>query len=144
MNDPNDRGGETKFGISKKEFPEVDIPNLTVEKAEDIYYAKYYEKIDGNALNVVSPRLMENVFDFGVNSGPKRAVSKLQEVLGLKGPSVNGAMNPETMTAIRDYKEKWGEEDLVESYKAARMRYLKKLEDWKFYGNGWTKRVTGL
>ncbi len=37
VNDPNDPGGETKYGISKRAYPELDIANLTLEQAKGIY-----------------------------------------------------------------------------------------------------------
>jgi lysozyme family protein len=36
-NDPHDPGGMTKFGISHKAFPDLDIANLTLEQAKEIY-----------------------------------------------------------------------------------------------------------
>jgi len=32
-NDPKDRGGETKYGISKRAYPYLDIPSLTLDNA---------------------------------------------------------------------------------------------------------------
>ena len=32
VNDPDDRGGETKYGISKLSYPSLDIKNLTIER----------------------------------------------------------------------------------------------------------------
>lgn len=42
VNDPNDPGGETKYGISKKSYGHLDIKNLTVEQAKAIYYEDYW------------------------------------------------------------------------------------------------------
>ena len=42
VNDPDDPGGETKFGIAKKFNPDVDIKNLTKEGAKEIYRQKYW------------------------------------------------------------------------------------------------------
>jgi len=41
-NDPNDPGGETKYGISKRYNPDVDVKNLTLEGAKQIYLEKYW------------------------------------------------------------------------------------------------------
>jgi hypothetical protein len=41
-NDPVDAGGETKWGISKRANPTVDIKNLTLEAAMEIYKQKYW------------------------------------------------------------------------------------------------------
>ena len=35
-NDPNDPGGETKWGISKRAYPNLDIKNLTRDGAKTI------------------------------------------------------------------------------------------------------------
>ena len=42
-NHTNDRGGTTKFGISKKSYPNLDISNLTLEQAKDIYKRDYWQ-----------------------------------------------------------------------------------------------------
>jgi len=42
VNDPKDPGGETNFGISKKQFPDVDIKTLTKEQAVEIYKRVYW------------------------------------------------------------------------------------------------------
>ena len=44
VNDPADPGGETKFGISKRAYPDVDIKSLTRQEAEMIYRRVYWEK----------------------------------------------------------------------------------------------------
>lgn len=41
-NDPQDPGGETKYGIAKRSHPDVDIKNLTLEGAMDLYYKEYW------------------------------------------------------------------------------------------------------
>ena len=35
--DPNDAGGATKYGISQRAYPNVDIRNLTEQQAREIY-----------------------------------------------------------------------------------------------------------
>ena len=40
---PNDPGGETNYGISKQEYPDLDIKNLTVANAMDIYQRDYWD-----------------------------------------------------------------------------------------------------
>ena len=44
VDDPDDNGGETNFGISKRAYPRVDIKNLTRKQAIKIYYQDYWIK----------------------------------------------------------------------------------------------------
>ena len=73
-NDPNDPGGETKYGISKRSYPELDISKLTLKQAKEIYYQNYWLKIGCDELpypfNIV-------VFDTAVNMGRRRAMEFL-------------------------------------------------------------------
>ncbi|ETZ07377.1 hypothetical protein P618_200441 [Holospora obtusa F1] len=41
--DPDDDGGETKFGISKRSYPHVDVDALTVEQAKNIYKRDFWD-----------------------------------------------------------------------------------------------------
>jgi lysozyme family protein len=36
VNNPNDPGGETKYGISRRQYPGEDIANMTLERAKTI------------------------------------------------------------------------------------------------------------
>lgn len=68
VNNPNDPGGETKYGISKKAYPSLDIKNLSLEDALALYYRDYWylSKLIDFPLNLC-------VFDCAVNQGTKRA-----------------------------------------------------------------------
>jgi len=73
-NDLNDPGGETKYGISKRSYPELDISKLTLKQAKEIYYQNYWLKCGCDSLpypfNIV-------VFDTAVNMGRRRAMNFL-------------------------------------------------------------------
>jgi Glycosyl hydrolase 108 len=78
-NDPVDRGGETKYGISKRSYPDLDIKNLTKEQAIAIYYKDFWlplnpDKYDESTLIVL--------FDTAVNHGLGRAKSWIKTVDG--------------------------------------------------------------
>jgi len=38
-----DPGGETKWGISRRSYPDLDIEHLTLDRAREIYFADYWE-----------------------------------------------------------------------------------------------------
>ncbi len=69
-NIPGDLGGETKWGISKKAHPNVDIKNLTLEGAMEIYYNEYWKTTVAPALEYPFCTV---VFDTAVLCGTGRA-----------------------------------------------------------------------
>lgn len=82
VNDPEDRGGETKYGISKAANPDVDIPSLTVPKAASLYRERYWNAIEADKL---PPHMREIAFDAAVNQG----VSWTKEALKQAGGDVH-------------------------------------------------------
>ena len=72
-----DPGGGTKFGISKKSYPNLDIENLTEEQAADIYYRDYW--IPMCCDNYAAPLALA-IFDTAVNQGTGMAKQILQEL----------------------------------------------------------------
>jgi lysozyme family protein len=70
-NDPADPGGETKFGISKRAYPQVDIANLTLEQAKAIYLRDYWHLCKCDELPADMALL---VFDAAVNQGVSAAL----------------------------------------------------------------------
>lgn len=72
VNHPNDPGGETKYGISKRSYPDVDIKSLTVQEAKIIYKRDYWDEMD---LDEVEFPLDICMFDTGVLCGRSRAYS---------------------------------------------------------------------
>ena len=76
VKNPADPGGETNYGISKRAYPQLDIKNLTVKQAKQIYRRDYW-KYDG----IRGQRLATKVFDLAVNMGPARAHRLLQRAL---------------------------------------------------------------
>lgn len=68
INDKFDPGGETKYGISHRAYPKLDIKQLTLATALGLYYTDYWYVASGEAfpLNVC-------VLDCAVNQGTKLA-----------------------------------------------------------------------
>jgi len=81
-NDPDDPGGVTKYGISKKSHPNVDVENLTVDGAREIYRREYWIPA---GCEQAAPKLAVVVFDSAVNCGVSRAVHWLTEDSTVEG-----------------------------------------------------------
>ena len=80
VNNPKDPGGETKFGISKRSYPWIDIPTLNVDYAKLIYYRDFW--LYGGWDTYEWPKCAV-LFDIGVLSGNAHAIS-LEELEPLK------------------------------------------------------------
>lgn len=88
-----DAGGETKYGISKRQFPHLDIKNITKAEARAIYVRDYYltPHIDQLPLEV-----QELVLDWYVTSGSV-AIKTLQRLTNCK---IDGKIGIETINTI--------------------------------------------
>jgi lysozyme family protein len=62
--DPADPGGATKYGISQRAYPGLDIANLTLSAAQDIYREDYWPSAAG-----LPWEMALCVFDCAVNQG---------------------------------------------------------------------------
>lgn len=66
VNDPDDRGGATKFGISQRSYPNLDISKLTEDDARAIYREDYWNALGADQL---PEDVRESAFDAAVNQG---------------------------------------------------------------------------
>lgn len=80
--DKDDKGGETKFGISKRSYPDLDIKNLSLEEAREIYLTDFWNTERGN-LEMLPESVAIEVFDTGVNMGIEMGRKILQRSLNL-------------------------------------------------------------
>lgn len=78
-NDPDDSGGLTRYGISQKAYPDLDIKSLTLEAAKEIYRRDYWDKCGCDRMN--DQRHAEIIFDIAVNMGVVAAKELLMETL---------------------------------------------------------------
>lgn len=91
--DPTDSGGLTRYGISQKAYPELDISMLTEKQAREIYKRDYWDMVKGDKLEV--QEIAAAIFDFAVNAGPARAIKLAQKAIGTKD---DGVIGPLTIT----------------------------------------------
>ena len=136
VNDPDDPGGETNFGIAKRSHPDVDIANLTKEGAKEIYKEHYWDR---NKVESLSEDLRHIYFDMCVNQGRGRAVKILQKAANAKGANlvVDGGMGPKTIAAMKGVE--------LQRVRAYRVKYYadlvtRKPDLEKFYF-GWFRRA---
>ena len=134
VNDPKDPGGETKYGISKRAYPSVDIKALTLADAIAIYKRDYWDKVQGDTLPAGVDMIL---LDAAINSGSNKSIKLVQRALGIKD---DGSLGPVTLSAIL----KADPTKLINDSIEQRLAFLKSLPTWGRYGKGWTTRLHTL
>lgn len=130
VNDPRDPGGETKYGISKRSYPNVDIKNLTIEQAKSIYKKDFWDKLRCDELSFEVAVIL---FDMGVNSGISRAVRILQKTVG---STQDGIIGPQTIKMAN----KSDPVIVSEKYTTERILFYSGLNTFSVYKGGWVRR----
>ena len=96
VNDPDDPGGETNYGISKRSYPDVDIAALTEAHAIAIYRRDYW---DAGRCEELPPTVAAFLFDALVQHRPGAAKKLLQHALNVEA---DGIIGPATIRAAHE------------------------------------------
>jgi lysozyme family protein len=136
---PKDPGGATMKGVTigtystwlGRQATKEELRNIPEDHLHQIYKAWYWDKVKGDEL----PRGVDLcLFDYAVNSGPKRAVVATQDTLRV---NPDGALGPKTLWAI----QKADAATLVGEVCQRRLAFLQSLPIWNTFGAGWGRRV---
>ncbi len=131
VNNPNDPGGETKWGISKRTYPHLNIAALTRQDAMKIYYTDFWLVIQGDSM----PEAWAfQCMDFAINSGIQTAIRYLQRAVGVADDGHVGSI---TLSALG----KMDVNDFILRYNAERLDYMTKLSNWPNASRGWVRRI---
>lgn len=130
-----DSGGLTKYGISQKAYPDLDIKNLEYEDACSIFFKDYWNTSKADQLP--SP-LNIYVVDMAYNAGPRTAIKLLQKALG--NVAVDGRWGPRTQAAVSRYDVN----ELCVLFNSERVRSYVGMRNYDKYGAGWINRVFRL
>lgn len=90
--------GQTRWGISQREFSAGKIADLTRGEAESIYRRDYWNKVKGDLL---PPALALLMLCAAVSITPRQAALIMQRVLRV---SDDGTIGPETLIAAQGYR----------------------------------------
>lgn len=93
VNDPADPGGLTNRGITKRDYPHLDIVNLTEAETIEIYRRDYWRPVYDE---MTDKDAACKVFDMAVNMGHSRAHKLLQRAVGALD---DGVFGPATLAA---------------------------------------------
>jgi lysozyme family protein len=130
VNNPRDPGGETKWGISKREYPDLDIASLTRDDAKAIYKRDFWDKCGAFLHDAV----MFQVFDAAVNHGIGNAIRMLQRAVDTAD---DGYFGPYSQSALANMAEA----KVLMRFLAQRLRFMRKLSRWADFGRGWADRI---
>jgi lysozyme family protein len=115
VNNPNDLGGPTNFGITQATARENgytgDMRNLTRQMALDIYKKGWWDRMRLDRILAWNPLLADRMFDFGINAGRANCIKSLQRILNVLNRqgklyadiSADGGIGPATMTALEGF-----------------------------------------
>ena len=116
VNHPNDPGGETQFGISKRAYPHLEIKSLNRAAAIAIYKHDYWDRMKCDEL---PPLMRLIVFDCAVNQGPGAAATMLEQAL----------MAPEKT---------------FQTFADLRLTRYCRNKNFETFGHGWTRRLLNI
>ena len=131
-NDPQNPRGETKYGISKKTYPNLDMVFLSKTKANELYYNDYWLQC---WCHKMPKKIALVVFDSAVIHGKKRAIKILQKVCKVK---IDGQMGPKTLAASQN-KSKIRKR--IRKILICRSIIYATNKKMKHYYYGWTNRL---
>ncbi len=103
VDDPDDRGGPTKFGVTLRTLEKFrgvpqtaeDVRDITRSEALEIYRRKYLTE---PGIDLLPEGWQEPVLDMAVHSGPVTAIRTLQRTVGT---APDGIIGPETIEAAK-------------------------------------------
>lgn len=96
---PADRGGLTKYGISQRANPDLDIAAITEAEARARYRQQYWHPLFDRITDQVKAN---KVFDLCVNLGPTGGITLLQRALKAENGTVDvdGHFGAQTLMAV--------------------------------------------
>ncbi len=130
VNDAQDPGGETRWGISKRSYPTTNIKDLTREDAKAIYERDFW----GPVCSQLKWSIGFQVFDAAVNHGQGNAIRFLQRAVGVAD---DGHWGSQSLIAYMGSDEN----DVLMRFLAARLQFMTKLSTWERFGKGWARRI---
>lgn len=143
VNHPRDPGGATNKGVTQRVYDEYrrkrneplrSVKHIEAVEVGDIYKSQYWNAVKGNEL----PAGVDYcIFDFAINSGPRRAIKFLQKAVSAVP---DGVLGPATLAAVKAANPAI----LINAICTARQRYLESLDTFSVFGKGWTRRVAGV
>jgi lysozyme family protein len=138
VNNPDDQGGETCYGITfnvaRRFGYHGPMASMPFEIARRIYHDDYWKPILGDSL---PPTIALHVFDAAVNCGVATATRMMQRALGVADDGYIGSVTMAALTRSDPVAFK-------ARFAAERLIYYARLSGFKTFGRGWVRRVAKM
>lgn len=138
VDDPNDAGGETKYGIAKNANPSLDIKNLKWADAKEVYFNHYWL---AGSCDKMPGRVASLHFDGCVNNGVGAASKFLQRAVSVDD---DGNIGPHTLDAINNGDEYAICQAICDQRIDYYNRIVARKPDQKKYLTGWLRRINEM
>lgn len=148
--DPDDKGGPTKYGITQTTLSEwrripvakKDVENLTKAEAYYIYQEKFLKQ--NNIDLIPEEKTRAHLLDAAALHGPRNAITWLQEAVGAE---VDGYMGPETLHTLGYYIDHGGSWKEINNHLVKRRLELvrqrvKNIPSQRKYLRQWESRIS--
>jgi lysozyme family protein len=133
-NNANDRGGETRWGITEKDYPNLNIRTLSKAAAIEIYWTDYWA---GSKAFMIAPHLQFMHFGGIVNFGVTGQTKVLQRAAGVDD---DGKVGMITIAASYNVSP----ETLFEFQKKRYDAIVANDETQRVFYRGWINRITDM
>ena len=127
----NDGAGLTKYGITHKSYPNINISSLTKRQAGMLYHLDYWVPIRADEMYCI---MALTLFDSSVNNGKFKAITNLQHILGIPESGViTDALLKKLVTLEKIYA--------FNEYNQHRVQFYRSCRQFNKFGKGWLKRI---
>lgn len=147
-NDPIDSGGETIYGITKRDYPndfqliydlyKRDLKELALDRAKRFYRKQFWNDL---YQQIPDSSLAFKIFDLSVNRGKRTAIKLLQDTLFFdfgKTLGRDGIFGTQTLEIIKSVAN---QDLLYDKYIERNEASYRKLSTFWRFGKGWILRL---
>lgn len=138
VNDPNDAGGETKYGIAKNANPSIDIAHLDWQGAKAIYYSHYW--LNGKC-DKMNGRIAALHFDSCIQHSTVQAALFLQRAIGVTD---DGSIGPATLSVLNSKDPIAVCNSICDQRNTFYNELVAKNPSQSKYLSGWLRRVSEM
>ena len=153
VNNKNDRGGETNWGITKPFMEEfkyalpggksVPIKDLSVDDAKKMYKAMW----DRYNLGYIRDKnVAYAIFDYMINTYHHTAAKRVQDILNTQGASlkVDGQIGKKSLKAIHASDAKWLIDEILKNRQHNYRKQVKNDSTQHVFYAGWMNRLNKI